>query len=436
MDSAVMPVLWLGWPAVYLFLAVSLNQWASIQEQRGKLELTEEHLMEVSERNDRRQQELETLSAIHTTILSGSDETTVVEETTRRTAEACGAKICMIAVPVGTTAQRPFLPVGFNEEVFERIFPDGAPFGEGVEGWAMLHQRLAASENVFEDPRYDGLRNFAALVGYVSAAAAPIEVDADIVGALVICYPEERKFTADDLSRLERLARQIELAIKSVKQRESLSRFAFDTALALTEAIESRDPYTGGHCRRLADQAGAVASKLVLPPKEIEIVRLGAALHDMGKIVVPDAILKKPDRLTPEEYSIVKQHCYSGGQICKRVGFLMNAYPIVYHHHERWDGEGYPDGLKGEKIPLGARIVAVMDAFDAMTTDRPYRVGMSFEEAVSIMKDGAGSQWDPRIVSVMLETINADAANEDGHDHESPSRIVLPDEIGNAELSG
>ena len=294
----------------------------------------------------------------------------------------------------------------------------------------MLHGRLAASENIFDDPRYDGLRNFAALVGYVSAAAAPIELDADVVGALVICYPEERKFTAEDLSRLERLAHQTELAIRTVKQRESLSRFAFDTALALTEAIESRDPYTGGHCRRLADQAGAVASKLVLPPKEIEIVRLGAALHDMGKIVVPDAILKKPDRLTPEEYAIVKQHCYSGGQICKRVGFLMNAYPIVYHHHERWDGEGYPDGLKGEKIPLGARIVAVTDAFDAMTTDRPYRAGMPVEEAVSILKDGAGRQWDQQVVNAMLDTINSDSANEDGHRHESPNWIVLPDEIG------
>ena len=126
------------------------------------------------------------------------------------------------------------------------------------------------------------------------------------------------------------------------------------------------------------------------------MVRLGAALHDMGKIVVPDSILKKPDKLTPEEYAIVKQHCYSGGQICKRVGFLMNAYPIVYHHHERWDGQGYPDGIKGEKIPMGARIVAVVDAYDAMTTDRPYREAMPLGRSVAILRDGAGRQWDPQ----------------------------------------
>jgi HD-GYP domain-containing protein (c-di-GMP phosphodiesterase class II) len=226
----------------------------------------------------------------------------------------------------------------------------------------------------------------------------------------VICYESERQFAPDELTRLERLARQTELAIRSVRQRESLTRFAFDTALALTEAIESRDPYTGGHCHRLAEHASHIATTLALPQQEIEVVRMGAALHDVGKIVVPDAILKKPGKLTPDEFAIVKQHCYSGGQICKRVPFLMNVYPIVYHHHERWDGQGYPDGLRGERTPTGARIVAVADAYDAMTTDRLYRQAMPHEAAIDILKDGAGSQWDPTVVRVFLETIQVPAA--------------------------
>ncbi len=435
MDDSVKPVLWLGWPAVYLFLAVSLNQWSSIQAQRSQLDATERHLLDVRARNDKREQELETLSAIHTTILSGSDEPLVVTEITRRIAEVCGAKICTITVPVGTTGQRPFLPAGFTEEVFNRLFPGGAPYGEGVDGWAILHRRVAASRNIFEDPRYDKLRDFAALTGVVAAAAAPVELDQDLYGALVICYPEERDFSPEELTRLERLARQTELAIRSVRQRESLARFAFDTALALTEAIESRDPYTGGHCRRLAEHAALVAAKLVLPAREIEVVRLGAALHDMGKIVVPDSILKKPDKLTPEEYAIVKQHCYSGGQICKRVGFLMNAYPIVYHHHERWDGKGYPDGLKGERIPLGARIVSVIDAFDAMTTDRAYRQALPIEEAVVVLKDGSGHQWDPIVVSAIFaipEIIGDHGHERDGHEdldgevHEGGNGLYVP----------
>jgi len=434
-DGSVLPVLWLGWPAVYLFLAVSLNQWSSIQYQRSQLEDTERHLMDVSARNDKRQAELETLSAIHAAILSGSDEPGVVTEVTRRVAEVCGAKICTIEIPVETNAQRPFLPVGFAEEVFTRMFPHGSPYGEGVAGWAMLHRRVAAARNVFEDPRYDKLRDFAALVGYRASAAAPVQLEEDVYGALVICYPEERDFSAEELTRLERLARQTELAIRSVRQRESLSRFAFETALALTEAIESRDPYTGGHCRRLAEHAGVVAQHLALPAREIEVVRLGAALHDMGKIVVPDSVLKKPGKLTPEEYTIIKQHCYSGGQICKRVGFLMDAYPIVYHHHERWDGKGYPDALKGERIPLGARIVAVIDAYDAMTTDRPYRDAMPYDAAMDILRDGAGKQWDPTVVSVLLESVDLRGGDDDHHDHRdghSHGRIddlVLPEHL-------
>jgi HD-GYP domain-containing protein (c-di-GMP phosphodiesterase class II) len=417
MDESVMPLLWLGWPAVYLFIAVSLNQWSSIRDQREHLDETEKHLAEVSARNQRREQELETLSSIHSTILTGTDETSLIHEITQRVAIVCGAKVCMITVPIGVTSQRPFLPVGFAEEVFNRFFPEGAPYGEGVDGWAMLHRRVAASGNIVLDPRYERLQEFAALVGFTSAAAAPVELEPDVYGALVVCYPEPREFSAEELERLERLAQQTEIAIRSVRQRESLSRFAFDTALALTEAIESRDPYTGGHCRRLADYAGEVAEKLLLPHREIEVVRLGAALHDMGKIVVPDSILKKPGKLTPEEYAIVKQHCYSGGQICKRVGFLMDAFPIVYHHHERWDGKGYPDGLKGERIPIGARIVAVVDAYDAMSTDRPYREALPMDEVEAILKDGAGSQWDPQAVRVFMETVRVHS-DEESHDHD------------------
>ncbi len=406
-NESVMPLLWLGWPAVYLFLAVSLNQWASLQEQRSDLADSERELNVISQHNQRRERELRALSGIHTAILSGGDEQTIVEEVTRRVAETCDARISTIIVPDGTDKQRPLLPVGFSEDAFREVFPDGAPYGEGVEGWAILHRKPARARNVFQDPRYDRLRDFAAHVGFVSAAAAPVELEDDVYGALLVGFPEERELSAEDIASLERLAHQAEIAIRSVRQRESLSRFALETAMGLTEAIESRDPYTGGHCRRLADYSAMMARELGMPGHEIEVARLGAALHDMGKIVVPDSILKKPAALTPEEYAIVKQHCYSGGQICKRVGFLANAYPIVYHHHERWDGRGYPDGIAGERVPLGARIVSVMDAYDAMTTDRPYRGAMSHEEAQSILRDGGGSQWDPTIVDRFLEMLTA-----------------------------
>jgi HD-GYP domain-containing protein (c-di-GMP phosphodiesterase class II) len=426
-NDSVMPSLWLAWPAFYLFIAVMANQWASILKQRHVLDESERSVNELNERNIRRERELETLSAIHTAIMSGNDEPMVVEEITKRVAATCDTKFATITLPIGTQRQRPLLPVGFSEEVFRKFFPQGAPFGEGVDGWAMLHRKIASAKNIFEDPRYDKMRDLAALVGFVSAAAAPFQLEDDIYAALMICYPEEHEFSGEELTRLERLAQQTEIAIRSVRQRESLSRFAFDTAIALTEAIESRDPYTGGHCRRLAEYAALTAKELHMPNKEVESIRLGAALHDMGKIVVPDSILKKPDKLTPEEYAIVKQHCYSGGQICKRVGFLKAAYPIVYHHHERWDGRGYPDGVAGERIPLGARIVAVMDAYDAMTTDRPYRGAMSFAEATAILKDGGGTQWDPHIVDIFLQMLMSrpELQSEEAY-HRSGDGLILP----------
>jgi putative two-component system response regulator len=152
--------------------------------------------------------------------------------------------------------------------------------------------------------------------------------------------------------------------------------------------------------------------------------------------VVPDSVLKKPGKLTPEEYTIIKQHCYSGGQICKRVGFLMDAYPIVYHHHERWDGKGYPDSLKGERIPLGARIVAVIDAFDAMTTDRPYRDAMAYDAAMDILRDGAGKQWDPLIVNVLLESVDLRGDGDHEHDHSNGDGHLSQGSIDDLVLPG
>ncbi len=430
-ESPLLPVMWLGWPAVYLFLAVSLNQWASIQLQRGQLAQTELRLEEVGSRNLRRESELETLSAIHSTIMSGGDESAVLREITGRVADACGAKSGLLVMPAEEGGLQVIVPDERRAEMYKRFFPGGAPTGEGVAGWAMMHHRVAYTRNLFDDPRYEKLREFAALIGIVSSAAAPVELEDGGWGALVVSFDVEKDFTSEELTRLERLAHQTEIAIRSVRQRETLSRFAFETALALTEAIESRDPYTGGHCRRLAEYAGLVAERMHFPEKELEVVRLGAALHDMGKIVVPDSILKKPGKLTPEEYAIVKQHCYSGGQICKRVGFLMNAYPIVYHHHERWDGKGYPDGLKGDRIPKGARIVAVVDAYDAMTTDRPYREAMPLNEVWSILRDGAGRQWDARIVETFIETVHVHGDPELGLQPGSSvgrtgSELVLP----------
>ncbi|MEW6724698.1 MAG: transporter substrate-binding domain-containing protein [Bacillota bacterium] len=175
-----------------------------------------------------------------------------------------------------------------------------------------------------------------------------------------------------------------------------------DTIQALAEAIEARDPYTRGHCLRTTQTALAVGRRAGLSAEKLGHLRQAALLHDVGKIGVSDRILLKPGPLTSEEWDLMKQHPVFGVRILQPIKFLSKAIPIVYHHHERWDGEGYPDQLKREEIPLGARIVSICDAYEAMTSDRPYRAAFSHERALETIARERGKQFDPELVPLFL----------------------------------
>ncbi len=172
----------------------------------------------------------------------------------------------------------------------------------------------------------------------------------------------------------------------------------------MAAAVEGKDPYTEGHLRRLEKYSGETAIALELPLRLCTIIRYGALLHDIGKIGVPDAILNKPGPLTPDEVEIIQQHPAIGERICRALRDGAEIGPIVRGHHERWDGMGYPDHLAGEAIPLGSRVIAVADAFDAMTTDRPYRKALPATEAWDTLRHGAGSQWDRTVIEAFMES--------------------------------
>lgn len=174
---------------------------------------------------------------------------------------------------------------------------------------------------------------------------------------------------------------------------------------AFAAAVESKDPYTEGHLRRMADYSERLGKQLKLSPAEATMLRYGGILHDIGKIGISEAILQKPAALTHEEFEEIKKHTVIGEKICKPLRFGDQVGPIVRGHHERWDGKGYPDGLVSEKIPIGARVVCVADAFDAMTTDRPYRRALPLDEAFKRLRDSAGTQFDPELVEPFIELI-------------------------------
>lgn len=172
-----------------------------------------------------------------------------------------------------------------------------------------------------------------------------------------------------------------------------------ELANSLAGAIDAKDPYTKGHSTSVSRYSEALARAINLPEDEVQRIKLGALLHDVGKIGIPENVLKKPGKLDGEEWEIMKQHPVIGAEkVLKPNEALRDLIPIVKYHHEHIDGSGYPERLKGDEIPLAARIVAVADTYHALISDRPYRKGMSVEKACEILKDGAGKQWDPDLV--------------------------------------
>ncbi|MFL5929827.1 MAG: HD-GYP domain-containing protein [Gaiellaceae bacterium] len=209
------------------------------------------------------------------------------------------------------------------------------------------------------------------------------------------------------------LTRQTErLRARSAQLMDSYAQLEQNTLEAiesLNATVEAKDPYTAGHSQRVQDIAVGVGARLGLDKARLDSLRLAGLFHDIGKLAVPDAILTKPARLTPEEFEQIQQHSEAGARIIGRLGRLRDAVPIIRHHHERWDGNGYPDRIAGEVIPLEAAIVGLADAWDAMTTDRPYQRALSVQEALAEIRRGRGTQFAPAVVDAFLATFGTGA---------------------------
>lgn len=194
------------------------------------------------------------------------------------------------------------------------------------------------------------------------------------------------------------------IAFKRAKEMQESTRRLLE---GMADTIDLRDPYTGGHSRRVNELCHEILNALPLRGLEADLILSAARVHDIGKISVPDEVLRKPGTLTPEERKLMEAHVEIGAQLLQGYKDFARGKEIVRHHHERWDGGGYPAGLREMEIPLGARVIAVADSFDAMTSDRPYRRAFSTEKAMQILREGRGTQWDARIVDAFLATRTA-----------------------------
>jgi diguanylate cyclase (GGDEF)-like protein len=240
-------------------------------------------------------------------------------------------------------------------------------------------------------------------------AIAPFTVDGRW-GVIAAAIPPTGTYGERELELLGGLAQQTKLALQSATSYETLERTFLSTVEALANALEANDEYTSSHARWITDLALKVGTEIGLGPTELKQVELGALFHDIGKIGIPATILTKPGPLTPQERTIVETHPLLGERILAPIQQLEEVRPIVRACHERWDGTGYPDHLAGEDIPIASRIIFTCDAFHAMTTDRPYRKALSVDEARRRLREGAGSQFDPRIVDACLRVLDDEAA--------------------------
>jgi len=276
-------------------------------------------------------------------------------------------------------------------------------FGEGIAGWVAQYGKPLVVNSPRDDPRFfkgvDERTEFKTR----NIICVPIKVKEKVIGVLEAINRQKGRFDKEDLFLLTSLADQVAIALDNSRLYQELEEMFFQTAESLADAIEKRDPYTGGHTQRVTSYSQAISKYLQLKPLERKWLKITSALHDIGKIGIEDNILKKPETLSSEEFDIIKRHSIIGVEIIEHIRQLRESIPGVKYHHEYVNGKGYPDGLKGEEIPILAKIVAVADTYDAMTTDRPYRKAMEEVVAIEELKRCSGTQFDREVVEAFMQ---------------------------------
>jgi HD-GYP domain-containing protein (c-di-GMP phosphodiesterase class II) len=288
------------------------------------------------------------------------------------------------------------------------------PWGKGIVGWTAEKGETLNVPDVTKDERFFTGVDKKTKWQTRSILAVPLKIKGKTIGvAEVLNKIGDEPFDERDEKVFEAIGKQAAVAIDNARLYTDLSELFKSSIRALVNAVEAKDEYTRGHTERVTEYSVMLATTMGLSSDEIQRIELSALLHDVGKIGIPDKILLKPGKLTDEEFEVVKEHPTRGVKMLQPIKQLRTVVDGIKHHHEKLDGSGYPDGLMGNGIPLVARIITVGDAFDAMTTDRPYRKAMSREEALRRLKQDSNTQFDPELVELFLKCIEDMGRDED-----------------------
>lgn len=293
------------------------------------------------------------------------------------------------------------LKIKFSKGISKKaIIKNKFKIGQGIAGLVAKEKKPTLVSNTLNNPHFifKGKNQKP-----TSLLCVPLLSKENFLGVISIESSNSKKiFAQKDLAFLIILASQASIAIENAQLFESINKTYFDTISALANAIEAKDPYTLGHSNRVTQYAISIAEDFSLPKNDIQTLQYASILHDVGKIGVRGAVLNKADKLSEKEFDEIKKHSIIGENIIKNVDFLREVGVIIRHHQECYNGTGYPDGLKKDKIPFLSAIIAVADVYDALVTDRPYRKAHTHEKAIEILKEETGKKLHPQIVKVFL----------------------------------
>jgi len=277
--------------------------------------------------------------------------------------------------------------------------------GEGIAGWVALNKTPLILEDTIRDPRYKTSPDTPES-DIKSSICLPIIHRDKVIGVLNLnTIKEYRKFDERDIEIINKVIPILADIIETGLLEERIDLLNREILISLVEAIEMRDPYTRGHSEEVAELATLLGKALNLSREDLRLLEIAGYIHDIGKLKIPDRILMKPEKLNDEEWEIMKLHPVWGFEMLGKITALIGIDKIVRHHHERWDGNGYPDGLKGEEIPFLSRVLALADSFQAMTSDRPYRNALTIPGAIEELRRERDRQFDGRLVDVFIDSV-------------------------------
>ena len=354
--------------------------------------------------------EIKSFYEIENKLISTSDVTKILESIVNTVPRLLKASGCLVRI-VDETKLKLNLKAAYGVSGAFQKRAQELLMGEGISGTVARTGVPIAIRNISGDKRLK-FQKGCLKEGMRSLLVVPITFKGGLLGTIIVYSKKARNFTHAEVNLLSAFAAHTAIALNNAILHNKVHINYYNTIVTLVRAVEARDPYTCGHSERVTGYALKIAKSINLNRKDMNLLMYAGKLHDIGKIAIPDFILKKKTALTPMEMEVIKAHSAKAVEMICHLKFLESCFPSIKYHHERYDGRGYPDGLKGNNIPFMARILSIADAFDAMTSERPYRKALTIEEAIEEMKRNSETQFDPNLVKSFLKLFKKETGSK------------------------